>query len=125
MMLMTDMACTPKLLTVPYHEAMLTVRITLVSTDKSFRPWAEKYAQNEEAFFSDFSKVYAKLLENGVPTEVRFVQHMDVVSLLIRMPAAELEVRPAHSQDNRRTRGLDQCDCHGFHARRQALCAIF
>lgn len=104
---------------------MLTVRVDSVSTDKSFRPWAEKYAQNEETFFSDFSKVFSKLLENGVPTEVRFITRKDALSLLKPELVAELEVWSPHSQDNRRTRGLDECDCHGFHARRQALCAIF
>lgn len=48
MMLMTDMALT---------------------TDKKFRPYTEKYAKSEEAFFQDFSKAFAKLLELGVPAE--------------------------------------------------------
>ena len=48
MMLMTDMALT---------------------TDRAFRPYTEKYAKSEEAFFQDFSKAFAKLLELGVPAE--------------------------------------------------------
>jgi len=46
MMLMTDMALTE---------------------DKKFRPWTEKYAKDEDAFFKDFSKVFSKLIELGVP----------------------------------------------------------
>lgn len=48
MMLMTDMA---------------------LKEDKGFRPYTEKYAKSEEAFFKDFSKAFAKLLELGVPAQ--------------------------------------------------------
>ncbi|CAO1623862.1 unnamed protein product [Parajaminaea phylloscopi] len=34
--------------------------------DPGFRPWVEKYAQDKDAFFDDFSKVFAKLVELGV-----------------------------------------------------------
>jgi cytochrome c peroxidase len=45
----------------------------VVVTDKGFKPYAKKYAQDEAAFFSDFSKAFGKLIELGVPEEqVRF-----------------------------------------------------
>lgn len=47
---------------------MLTTDMALIK-DKAFRPWVEKYAKDEEAFFKDFSGVFAKLLELGVPEE--------------------------------------------------------
>lgn len=52
--------------------------------DKSFKQWAKKYAESEEAFFKEyvcpfrvkwpwltgsFSDAFAKLLELGVPTK--------------------------------------------------------
>jgi cytochrome c peroxidase len=40
-----------------------------IVTDKGFKPFAEKYAQDEAAFFNDFSKAYGKLLELGVPEQ--------------------------------------------------------
>lgn len=61
---------------------MLTTDMAL-TTDKSFRQWSQKYAKDQEAFFSDFANVFKKvcsrfrtpetslmvvqLLENGVP----------------------------------------------------------
>lgn len=45
---------------------MLLTDMALVQ-DKAFKPWVDKYAANEEAFFKDFSAVFSKLLENGVP----------------------------------------------------------
>lgn len=47
---------------------MLTTDMALVQ-DKSFRKFAEKYARDEQAFFGDFSKAFAKLLELGVPEQ--------------------------------------------------------
>lgn len=47
---------------------MLTTDMALVK-DKSFRKYAKQYADSEDKFFEDFSKVFAKLLENGVPAE--------------------------------------------------------
>lgn len=47
---------------------MLLTDMALVQ-DKSFRQHTEKYAKSEEAFFKDFSKAFAKLLELGVPAE--------------------------------------------------------
>lgn len=35
--------------------------------DPEFKFWVEHYARNEDAFFRDFSKAFAKLLELGVP----------------------------------------------------------
>lgn len=45
---------------------MLPTDMVLV-TDKGFKPWAEKYAKDEAAFFKDFSAVVVKLFELGVP----------------------------------------------------------
>jgi len=36
--------------------------------DKKLKEWVHKYAKSEELFFQDFSKVFATLLELGVPT---------------------------------------------------------
>ncbi|ORX40127.1 heme peroxidase [Kockovaella imperatae] len=46
---------------------MLPTDMALIK-DKSFRKYAEKYAKSEDEFFKDFSAVFAKLLELGVPT---------------------------------------------------------
>ena len=35
--------------------------------DKKFKPFVEKYAKNEEAFFKDFADAFSRLLELGVP----------------------------------------------------------
>lgn len=38
-----------------------------LTTDKVFKQYSKKYAESQEAFFEDFSKAFAKLLELGVP----------------------------------------------------------
>ncbi|CAO1639025.1 unnamed protein product [Sympodiomycopsis kandeliae] len=54
---------------------MLTTDMALIK-DKSFRKHAERYAKDEDVFFKEFSDVFAKLLELGVPfreaTNVKF-----------------------------------------------------
>lgn len=45
---------------------MLPTDMVLIQ-DESFRPWVEKYAEDNDAFFADFSRVLVKLLELGVP----------------------------------------------------------
>merc|ERR1711939_1085093 len=45
---------------------MLMTDYALV-TDKSFREYAKKYAEDQDAFFKDFSSAFSKLLELGVP----------------------------------------------------------
>ncbi|KAI6786027.1 uncharacterized protein J7T54_006366 [Emericellopsis cladophorae] len=45
---------------------MLPTDMVLVQ-DKKFKPWTEKYAKDNEAFFKDFSNVVLKLFELGVP----------------------------------------------------------
>lgn len=45
---------------------MLPSDMSLIK-DRSFKPTVEKYAQDQDAFFADFSKVITKLLELGVP----------------------------------------------------------
>ncbi|CAH7670654.1 cytochrome c peroxidase, partial [Phakopsora pachyrhizi] len=47
---------------------MLTTDMSLIM-DKKFREWAKKYADDEQMFFADFSKAFAKLIELGVPEE--------------------------------------------------------
>lgn len=39
------------------------------STDPKFKPVVQEYAKDEDAFFRDFSKAFATLLELGVPEE--------------------------------------------------------
>ncbi|GBG24070.1 Cytochrome c peroxidase, mitochondrial [Hondaea fermentalgiana] len=43
---------------------MLPTDIALIQ-DKAMRPFVEKYAKDEEAFFQDFAKAWVKLTENG------------------------------------------------------------
>lgn len=45
---------------------MLPTDLALIK-DKSFRPFVEKYAKDEEVFFKDFSNVVMRLFELGVP----------------------------------------------------------
>ncbi|KAF2137598.1 class II peroxidase [Aplosporella prunicola CBS 121167] len=44
---------------------MLPTDMALIS-DPAFRPWVEKYAKDRDAFFADFAKVFAKLIELGI-----------------------------------------------------------
>ncbi|KAI9172011.1 Cytochrome c peroxidase [Paramyrothecium foliicola] len=39
----------------------------VLTKDKAFRPWVEKYAKDNDVFFKDFSDVVLKLFELGVP----------------------------------------------------------
>ena len=41
----------------------------VLTKDKSFRPWVEKYAKDNDLFFNDFRNVVLKLFELGVPFE--------------------------------------------------------
>ncbi|BFZ53212.1 heme peroxidase [Savitreella phatthalungensis] len=45
---------------------MLPTDMALIK-DKSFRPWVEKYAKDQDLFYKDFANVFTKLLELGVP----------------------------------------------------------
>lgn len=45
---------------------MLPTDMALIK-DKKLKPFVEKYAHDQDLFYSDFSKVFAKLLELGVP----------------------------------------------------------
>lgn len=45
---------------------MLPTDMALV-TDKAFKPYVQKYAEDEELFFKDFAAVLLKLWELGVP----------------------------------------------------------
>jgi cytochrome c peroxidase len=45
---------------------MLPSDIALIS-DPVFKKWVEIYAKDEDRFFKDFAKAFAKLLELGVP----------------------------------------------------------
>jgi len=37
-----------------------------LTQDDAFRPWVEKYAEDQELFFKDFAAVFSKLIELGV-----------------------------------------------------------
>ncbi|GAA5974323.1 hypothetical protein JCM8115_006761 [Rhodotorula mucilaginosa] len=50
------------------HSLMMLRTDMALSTDKEFKPYAQKYAKDEDAFFSDFSKAFSKLIHLGVPT---------------------------------------------------------
>jgi cytochrome c peroxidase len=39
----------------------------ILTKDESFKKYAKKYAEDQDAFFKDFSAVLAKLFELGVP----------------------------------------------------------
>ncbi|KAG8761051.1 heme peroxidase [Ceratobasidium sp. 423] len=45
---------------------MLPTDMALVQ-DKKFRPWVQKYADDQDLFFKDFSEVIVRLFELGVP----------------------------------------------------------
>lgn len=45
---------------------MLPTDMALVQ-DKKFKPFVEKYAKDNDAFFKDFSDVVLRLFELGVP----------------------------------------------------------
>jgi len=51
------------------HEAsgtiMLISDLALLADDK-FRPWVEKYAEDQDAYFADFTDAWVRLQENGV-----------------------------------------------------------
>ena len=47
---------------------MLPTDMALIK-DKSFRPYVEKYAKDNDVFFNDFRNVVLKLFELGVPFE--------------------------------------------------------
>eukprot|EP00544_Gedaniella_sp_CCMP2646_P000648 CAMPEP_0202510182 /NCGR_PEP_ID=MMETSP1361-20130828/53161_1 /ASSEMBLY_ACC=CAM_ASM_000849 /TAXON_ID=210615 /ORGANISM="Staurosira complex sp., Strain CCMP2646" /LENGTH=400 /DNA_ID=CAMNT_0049144435 /DNA_START=34 /DNA_END=1236 /DNA_ORIENTATION=+ len=48
---------------------MLPTDLALIQ-DEKFKPYVELYAKDQEAFFNDFSKAFAKLLSNGCPAAV-------------------------------------------------------
>lgn len=49
---------------------MLPTDIALVK-DKEFKKHVERYAKDSEVFFKEFSDAFVKLLELGVPFEVK------------------------------------------------------
>ena len=48
------------LLTDMIHRSFQLRTDMALSTDKEFKPYAQKYAKDEDAFFSDFSKAFSK-----------------------------------------------------------------
>ena len=44
---------------------MLPTDLALLS-DPQFKPWVHKYAEDKDAFFGDFSRAFAKLVELGI-----------------------------------------------------------
>ncbi|RFU29974.1 hypothetical protein B7463_g6360, partial [Scytalidium lignicola] len=49
---------------------MLPTDIALIH-DPKFRPWVELYAKDKDAFFRDFTKVFAQLIELGIQRDVQ------------------------------------------------------
>lgn len=47
-------------------ELMMLPTDLALTKDESFKPWVHKYAKDKDAFFEDFTKVFAKLLELGI-----------------------------------------------------------
>jgi len=48
------------------EELMMLPTDMALKEDRVFRKWVERYAQDKEVFFEDFSKVFAKLIELGI-----------------------------------------------------------
>lgn len=50
------------------NKSLMMLRTDMaLTTDKAFKPTAQLYAKDENKFFSDFSKVFSKLIHLGVP----------------------------------------------------------
>ncbi len=49
------------------EELMMLPSDMALRTDPEFRKWAELYARDEQAFFTDFAAAYAKLISLGCP----------------------------------------------------------
>jgi cytochrome c peroxidase len=49
---------------------MLPTDMALIQ-DRSFRPWVELYARDKSVFFTDFTNVFAKLIELGIVRDTR------------------------------------------------------
>ena len=47
---------------------MLPTDMVLIEDD-DFRPWVEKYAEDQEAFFDDFARAYGRLMALGCPDQ--------------------------------------------------------
>ncbi|BGO95796.1 hypothetical protein JCM10020v2_007520 [Rhodotorula toruloides] len=50
---------------------MLPTDMALIE-DKEFLPYVKKYAEDREAFYDDFAKVFAKLIELGVERDGKY-----------------------------------------------------
>jgi len=50
-------------------ELMMLPTDMALKTDPAFRPWVQKYASDQRAFFDDFETAFSKLLLNGVTEE--------------------------------------------------------
>jgi cytochrome c peroxidase len=48
------------------EELMMLPTDLALASDPSFKPWVEKYANDRDLFFEDFSNVFSKLLELGI-----------------------------------------------------------
>lgn len=51
----------------PTGKLMMLPSDMILVEDPSFKKWVELYAKDEDLFFTDFAKAFAKLLELGVP----------------------------------------------------------
>lgn len=43
----------------------------VIKTDPKFRPWAEKYAEDQQLWFKDFSRAFSKLISLGCPANAQ------------------------------------------------------
>lgn len=48
-------------------KSLMMLPTDMALLDKDFKPYVEKYAKSQDAFFNDFSNAFSKLLELGVP----------------------------------------------------------
>lgn len=68
---------------------MLPTDIALIEDD-AFKPWVDAYAEDKDLFFTDFSKVFAKLVELGVDRTKPVRMHREILLylLLLTLPLA-------------------------------------
>lgn len=92
---------------------MLPTDLALIQ-DEKFKPYVELYAKDQEAFFNDFSKAFAKLLSNGCPAAV--TASMDDLTTASGNDAASKDFREhcMHGSQQHATRALGKgANVHG------------
>lgn len=60
----------------PFAELMMLPTDLALMEDPSFRPHVEAYADDQDLFYADFSKAFAKLIELGVKRGARPVRSL-------------------------------------------------